>query len=71
MDNGMLNVGASIDGDSQAVTLMLSTSAPGGCSCRAMVSDVSITKYTSKTQSCFSGRVNTQPGYDVQKCLQN
>lgn len=36
-------------------TLMLSTSDPGGGSCRAMVSDVSMVKYTSMGHSCFSG----------------
>lgn len=37
-------------------TLMLSTSEPGGGSCRAMVSDVSIVKYTSMGHSFFSTR---------------
>lgn len=36
-------------------TLMLSTSEPGGGSCRAMVSDVSMVKYTSMGHSFFSG----------------
>lgn len=34
---------------------MLSTSDPGGDSCRAMVSDVSMVKYTSMGHSFFSG----------------
>lgn len=34
---------------------MLSTSDPGGDSCRAMVSDVSMVKYTSIGQSFLSG----------------
>lgn len=36
-------------------TLMLSTSDPGGGSCRAMVSDVSMVKYTSMGHSFLSG----------------
>ena len=36
-------------------TLMLSTSDPGGGSCRAMVSDVSMVKYRSMGHSFFSG----------------
>lgn len=40
-------------------TLMLSTSDPGGDSCRAMVSDVSMVKYTSMGHSFFSGGEHT------------
>lgn len=40
-------------------TLMLSTSDPGGGSCRAMVSDVSMVKYKSMGHSFFS-RGDTQ-----------
>lgn len=46
--------------DKQA-TLMLSTRDPGGGSCRAMVSDVSIVKYTSMGHSFFpAGRTHIQ-----------
>lgn len=38
-------------------TLMLSTRDPGGGSCRAMVSDVSMVKYMSMGQSFFSARM--------------
>lgn len=40
---------------------MLSTRDPGGGSCRAMVSDVSMVKYTSMGQSFFSGGNTKQP----------
>lgn len=44
---GILCVGLIVEYTDKQGTLMLSTSAPGGGSCRAMVSDVSMVKYTS------------------------
>lgn len=45
----------------QQGTLMLLTREPGGDSCRAMVSDVSMVKYTSMRQSLFTaGRTHVQ-----------
>lgn len=40
-------------------TLMLSTRAPGGDSCRAMVSDVSMVKYSSMAHSFFAAVIQT------------
>lgn len=39
---------------------MLFTNDPGGGSCRAMVSDVSMVKYTSMGHSLFSGGKNNK-----------
>lgn len=49
-------------------TLMLSTRDPGGDSCRAMVSEVSIVKYTSMGHSLFpAGRTHVQNIKTLQK----
>ena len=48
---------------------MLSTSDPGGGSCRAMVSDVSMVKYTSMGHSFFSeGTTHTNVSKAVLTC---
>lgn len=48
---------------------MLSTSEPGGGSCRAMVSDVSMVKYTSMGQSVCSGGHKQKGTLAIGPCL--